>query len=318
MLRQPAFSETEFQKVKQQLIAGAKARQDDPRTKAAIAYSAQLFPAGDYRRWLDGDEEIAGLQAVTLADVKAFHKTYYTPKRGAFVVVGDVKPEAVKAMISKAMGDWQGRDPGKLEIGALPQRDKSRHVVTIPDKSNVVLCVGNVCPVTTKSPDYAATTVMNRILGGDTLTARLGRQIRDVEGLTYGISSTVQAGAHPGFFQVNLNVNPANVDAALASVDRELRKFVTKGISDEELESAKQTITGLMPVRLATNGGVASALTTLVDQDLPADWYQQYPTAVMQVTKADVARVAKQLIDPDKLITVIAGPYEATVGNTGK
>jgi zinc protease len=318
MMRQPSFSETEFLKVKQQLIASTKAHQDDPRSKAAIAYSAQLFPPGDYRRWLSADEEIAGLQAVTLADVKAFHRTYYTPQRGTVVVVGDVKPEAVKAMVSRAFGDWQGRDPGKLEIGTLPMRPQARQVVAMPDKSNVVLCVGNVCGLTTKSPDFAAAMVMNRILGGDTMTARLGRQIRDVEGLTYGIYSSVQAGAYPGFFQVNLNVNPSNVDAALSSVQRELRHFVTKGITDDELTAAKQAITGLLPVRLATNGGVASALTTLVDQDLPADWYQQYPKAVMQVTKADVARVSRDLIDPEKLITVIAGPYTETLGKTDK
>jgi zinc protease len=318
MLRLPAFSEGEFTKLKAQLIAGAKSRQDDPRTKAAVAYSAQLFPVGDYRRWMDSAEEIAGLQAVTLADVKAFHRMYYTPQRSAFVVTGDVTPATVKTMLGKAFGDWQGRDPGRLDVAKLPQRPAAREVVAMPDKSNVVLCVGNVCPLTTQSPDYAAVTVMNRILGGDTLTARLGRQIRDVEGLTYGIYSAVQASAFPGFYQVNLNVNPANVDAALASVDRELRQFVAKGVSDDELDAAKQAITGLLPVRLATNGGVAGALTSLVDQDLPADWYQRYPTAVMGVTKADVARVAKEMIDPDKLVTVIVGPYSGTIGKSGK
>lgn len=318
MLRLPAFSDAEFAKLKAQLIAAATARRDDPRAKAAVAYTAQLFPVGDYRRWMDVDEEIAGLQAATLADVKAFHQTYYTPQGGAFVVAGDVTPAQVKALASQAFGDWQGRDPGTLAVAPLPQRPASRQVVTIPDKSNVVLCVGNVCPVTSHSPDYAAVTVMNRILGGDTLTARLGRQIRDVEGLTYGIYSAVQATAFPGYYQVNLNVNPGNVDAALASVNRELRRFVAGGVTDDELAAAKQAITGILPVRLATNGGVAGALTTLIDQGLPPDWYQRYPSAVMAVTKADVARVAKTLIDPDKLVTVIAGPYAETVGTSGK
>jgi zinc protease len=318
MMREPAFPATEFAKLKQQLIAGVQARRDDPRSKAAVAMSALLYPEGDYRRLLDSDAEIAALQAVTLADVQAFHRTWFTPQRGVFVVSGDVSAAAVRDMVDQAFGNWQGRDPGLMALGTLPTRPQARQVVTIPDKANVVLSLGNVTPLTSRSPDFAAAMVMNRILGGDTLTARLGRQIRDVEGLTYGIYSNLQAGAFPGQFQVTLNVNPANVDAALASVSRELRRFVSQGVTDDELAAAKAAITGLLPVRLATNSGVAASLITLVDQDLPGDWFQRYPAAVLAVTKADVARMAKTLIQPDKLITVIAGPYDETIGKSAK
>ncbi|MBC7543165.1 MAG: insulinase family protein [Candidatus Sericytochromatia bacterium] len=314
MMRTPAFSEAEFAKVKQQIIAGVKSHQDDAKVQAAVAFSAKLFPVGDYRRALSPAEQIATVQAATLADVKAFHKKYYGPKEGALVVVGDVTPAQVKTLVAQTFGDWDGPTPGNLDIRVLPARPQSRQVVNMPDKSNVVLSLGNVSPLTVTSPDFATASVLNRILGGDTLTARLGRQIRDVEGLTYGIYSSLSAGLYPSHFQIQLNVNPANVDAALKSVDRELRNFVAKGVTDSELASAKLTITGTIPVQQATNAGVAGSLVGLAYQRLPANWYSLYPDAINKVTKADIARVAKTLINPDQLVTVIAGPYTETAG----
>ena len=118
----------------------------------------------------------------------------------------------------------------------------------------------------------------------------------------------MHAGIGPGSWEVSAGVNPANVKKATDLIIAELKKFVDKGVTNNELADSKANFIGRLPLSLESNGGVAGALLNIQRHDLDMDYYLQYADLVNEVTRADVLKTAQKFIDPDKLAIAVAGP----------
>jgi zinc protease len=154
--------------------------------------------------------------------------------------------------------------------------------------------------------------VLNQILGGDTLSSRLGTEIRDRQGLTYGIYSYFQAGLHPGPFQIQMQTAPEDAQKAIASTISLLKQTQEKGVTSNEVAAAKRSITSQYPVGLANPDELAQVILRNEVYGLDKSEIRDFINQVQSVTLEQVNQAAKELLSPDNLVVVTAGPPVAT------
>jgi zinc protease len=282
--------------------------------------AARVFP-----RLLYGDAHPFGqsvteesLKAITRDDVVAFMKVYFQPGRALVTVVGDVSAATVKGTIEKAFAAWPrgGDKPAFTYPPVQEQHATSIYLVDKPGAAQSTFAIGNPGPPRS-TPDYYALQVMNTMLGG-MFQSRLNANIREEKGYSYGVSSNFAYGKGPGAFRAGGDIVSAKSEAALVEFMKELRGIVgNRAVTDEELTTAKDSLIQRLPGQFGSVGGVNGAITTIWTQGLPTDYYTQYEKKIAAVTKADVARVAKQYIDLDHLAIVIVGD-RATIEGTLK
>ena len=248
------------------------------------------------------------VKAITRDDVIAFQKAYYQPGRAIITVVGDVTPAQAKAAVEKGLAAWtKGGDKPSFDYPKLPELQPAKiYFVDKPGSAQSVVNIGLPGPPR-NTPDYFALQVLNTILGGQ-FQSRLNANIREQKGYSYGVNSGFSYGKGPGAFRAGGSIFSDKTDAALIEFMKELKGIVgEKPITDEEIKTAKEALIQGLPQRFASVTAISGAITSLVTQGLPEDFYQQYAKNVSAVTKEDLLRVAKKYIDLNHLAIVIVG-----------
>jgi zinc protease len=223
-------------------------------------------------------------------------------------VVGDVNPGKVKDSVEKALSTWtKGGDKPSFDYPKLPELQPAKiYLVDKPGAAQSVVNIGLPGPPR-NTPDYFALQVLNTILGGQ-FQSRLNANIREQKGYSYGVNSAFSYGKGPGPFRAGGSIFTDKTDAALIEFMKELKGIVgEKPITDEEIKTAKESLIQGLPQRFASVTAISGAITTLVVQGLPDDYYATYAKNVSAVTKEDLLRVAKRYIDLGHLAIVIVG-----------
>jgi zinc protease len=183
--------------------------------------------------------------------------------------------------------------------------------VTMRGKANMNLIFGGPSGLRRTDPDFEAALVGNAALGQNSLSSRLGRRVRDTEGLSYNLSSRYQlSDALDGVWLVNVNVAPQNLAKAMKSTHEEILKFAKEGVTDEEVEIQKNFFAGNFQVNLGSNAGVAQALIAAEKFGFGPKYLDEYPARIRAVTKAQVNEAMKKHLAADKLHVVVAGDLE--------
>jgi zinc protease len=160
-------------------------------------------------------------------------------------------------------------------------------------------------------PDYAALEVMDNVLGTAAgFTDRLSKLIRDQKGLAYTVfgNLTGNSARWPGTFRVYAGTRPQDSAQALALMRQEIQGILDRPPTDDELSGAKSALRGGMIDRCETASDVVAVLQLCERYSLGFDYPRRYLQLVDAVTSADVTRVAKAHVHPDKLVEVVVGP----------
>jgi predicted Zn-dependent peptidase len=153
--------------------------------------------------------------------------------------------------------------------------------------------------------DYYAIVVMNTILGGS-FSSRLNQNLREEHGYTYGAGSSFGFRALAGPFTAASSVHTAKTDSALMEFMKELNGML-QPIPQEDVDRAKNYVALGFPADFQTVGEIASKIEEMVIYNLPDDYFNNFIKNVLAVTKADVERVAKIFIHPDKMAVILVG-----------
>ncbi|TMA19819.1 MAG: insulinase family protein, partial [Deltaproteobacteria bacterium] len=168
-----------------------------------------------------------------------------------------------------------------------------------------VRVVGHLFPA--NHPDRIPMLVGNEVLGG-LFTSRLNLNLREQHGYSYGVGSSASLSRSFGTFIAAGDIIAQHTADAVHEYESELTRFADQGVEDAELQKAQQSLIRGLPSALETNDATASALANAVFNGLPLDYYRRVPELIAKVTRADVARVAKEWIRPDRFAVVIVGP----------
>jgi zinc protease len=186
-------------------------------------------------------------------------------------------------------------------------------IVSDPTAAQTHVFLGHL-GVKRNDPDYYALLVMDNVLGtGPGFTDRLSANLRDRQGLAYTVSAQISgsAGDQPGAFTGYIGTFPDKFTWVRDGFVKEVTRIRAEPPTGAEVESAKQYLLGNLPFKLASNEQLAGQLLAAERYGLGFDFLDEYRAKVAAVTPADVQRVAKKHLRPDRLVITAVGPIDA-------
>jgi zinc protease len=306
VVQNATFPDDQLKLSRQRVLTSVKLQIDDPRGLGRQLFQQAIYPKNHPFHSFPTEESI---KSISREDVLRFYREHYRPDTTTIALVGDFDPTQVKELLNQAFGIWQANgNPPSLDISSVPIPQKTKIVKSvIPGKAESISYIG-YNGISRKDPRFYAALVLNEILGGDTLSSRLGTEVRDRLGLTYGIYSAFAAGINPGPFLIQMQTSPGDTHKAISSTIALLTQLREQGVTEAELNAAKRSITNIYPVELANPANLANTILENAIQGLSQREIHEFPERVEAVTMAQVQQVIQELIHPDKLVIVTAGP----------
>jgi zinc protease len=304
VLMNPAFRQDKIELAKMQHRSMISRRNDDVGDIAGREYSKLIYgPESVYAR----QEEYATIDAISRDDLVAFHQKYYGPNNAMLAVWGDFDTKQMIEKIEKAFASWQKVD---LDLPKAPQVEyefrRTVNVIAKDDVNQSNIYLGHIGGLMS-DPDYFALIVMNRILGGG-FTGRLFKNVRSREGLAYSVFGAYSANfEYPGEFYVGCQTKSESTVHAIRAMLKEVEKMQEAEVTDEELALAKDSFLNSFVFNFDTRGEVVNRLMTYEYFGYPADFLMKTKENVEKVTKADVLRVARKHLKPDKVQILAVG-----------
>ncbi|NEX61058.1 M16 family metallopeptidase [Noviherbaspirillum galbum] len=310
VMKEPSFPESEFEQLRNQMISRIEAQRNEPSALAGQAISQHFnrYPKGDWRAAMTLDESLAAIRAVTLDEVKAYHKEFYGASLAEISLVGDFDPAAVKSVVADAFGSWKGA-PHKPVLRSYFDIPPARLAIDTPDKESASYLTGMTLPMRDDDPDYPALYVANYIFGGGSgMDSRLMRRVRQKEGLSYGAGSSLSVGAldNASSFFISASAAPQNIARLDAAVREELNATLASGFTANELAQAKSAIVQQATQARSQNGSVARQWNGFVYLNRTFDWSKQFEQHIGALSLEQVNAAFRKYINPARMSAAIA------------
>lgn len=312
LLKESNFPAEEFEKLKEEAIAGIESNRSEPQAIASTVLSKHTspYPKGDPRYAEDFDESLAEIKKLKLDEVKKFHADFYGSNNATVAIVGDFDQKEIEGLLKEAYGKWNSKQNYKRLEARIKNVQPLDQRVETPDKANAFFLALYTWEYSDAEPDYAALTLANYILGGGT-ASRLFNRIRGKEGLSYGVGSGFNAGTldKVGTFQAYAIYAPENVDRFEEVFKEEIEKATAEGFSAEEIETAKTGWLQSRAVGRAQDASIAGSLNNYLFNDRDFLWDEELEEKVKNLTVEEVNAAIKKHLDFKKLNMVKAGDF---------
>jgi zinc protease len=311
-LKNPALRPEELAKAKSEVENGYRRAADDTAARALQRLRQLIFgPAHPYYS-TDLDTNLAGLRAATADDLRAFHRARYGGAGMILAIVGDVDAPRVVTLVERLFGDLPRGERSLATAPRLsPQDAPAREVVTLRGKANMNFMMGAASGLRRGDPDYEAALIANAALGQSSLSSRIGKRVRDTEGLSYALGSRFAMSEElDGLWYVNVNVAPQNLAKAMRSTREEVEKFGREGITAQEVEVQKSFFAGNFQVGLGSNAGIANTLAIAERYGFGPSYLDTYPGRIRAVTVEQANAALRKHFFPDKLHVIVAGDLD--------
>lgn len=303
VLTQPDFPADAYQRELNRMKVSVKARQQSPSAIASEAFNKAVFGNHPYASPVSGTKD--SLEKITLADIRAFYQQYYVAKNATVAIVGNVErwqaEEIVKALVSAL--------PAGKKAPALPEVEplaEAKKIVIDYPSAQTHIYVGQ--PGTKRGDDdYFTLYVANHPFGGSGFSSRLVEVIREDRGLAYSVYSHFSPLRKAGAFTLGMQTKTDQTQQALSLLDEQLKKYVTEGPSEEELEASMSNITGSFPLKIDSNSKLLGYIAMIGFYELPTDYLDHFINNVKSVDLKKINEALKRRVHPDKMVTVIVG-----------
>jgi zinc protease len=310
VLRHPIFPGDELDKLKDKVTGALQRESQDSFSRAYAALTRRLYPYRHpcHRRAIE--QRLAEVSEIEPQDLSAFHRATYHPGSMILVVVGDVEAPPVIETVGSLTEGWQGVAAAEPSWPETQPVRGGEERIELADRPNLDVFLGHAGSLRMTDDDYPAAVLANSCLGQSALTSRLGKEIRDRAGLTYGVVSrffgTLQV---PGPWATHLGVSVSNLEAAVELARTVIADYVREGPDEGELGDEREALAGAYRVRLATNSGIARELVTVLSAELPVSFLDSYPERLRQASHEQVLTALRRHIRPDELTMTAAGSF---------
>jgi zinc protease len=298
-----SFPADEFERERRQLVEGLKIERTTPGFLASERFRRVLFGAHPYGTISPTEKQVEGFRLEQLTD---FYGNYYRPGNALLVMVGDFSPPAMLAQIEDIFGSWSAGPVEDAPNPALPElRRRQVYLVDLPGAVQTQVLVGNRA-ITRKHPDWLRLTLANSIYGG-AFNSRLVMNIREEKGYTYSPRSGAHSLRQHGYFSISAAVRNDVVAATLTEMFYEVDRMRSTVVGEDELADARNYMTGVFSLGLATQDGLAGQLASATLERMPEDYLETYRERILKLTSADVLDAAQKYFDSANAQIVVVG-----------
>lgn len=301
-LTHPRFDEDAVARVKGQVQAIIRAEDNDPNAIAQKALAKAIWGAHPYGSSLNGTvESVAPLGREDMIEAQ---NRVIARDRVIVGATGDITPEQLGLLVDRILADVPETGTAPLPQAAQFESKGGTEVIDWDSPQTVISFAQP--GVSMDDPDYFAAFVADHILGGGGFSSRLMEEIREKRGLTYGVSTALSNAVYGDSWVGGMASSNASAAEATQLVKQEWGRMA-EGVTEKELTDAKTYLTGEYPLRWDGNSKIAGILVGMQLVGLPIDYPATRNAKIEAVTAEDVARVARERLDPAKLQFVLVG-----------
>jgi zinc protease len=323
VLRNPTIPEGELDVLRNEAVTSLEQGSTEPTALAQRAAQKRISPykKGHPLYSPSIPEEIEMVKAVTIGDIKTLYSEFLNGTNGELSIVGDFDAEATLAQVKSILEGWESKQVyARIEKRGDQKLTAETEDINTPDKANAMYFAVTSFSMKDDDPDYPALLVGNYVYGGGALANRLGNRVRQKEGLSYGIRSGLSVSSldERSIFYTYAICNPANMTKVKAAIREELDLLRAKGVTEEELASAKQGWLQSQAVGRGSDGTLVGTLSSTARAERSMEYYSGLETKVRSVTTEQVLEVVKKYLDPERIVIVAAGDFEKAATDAEK
>jgi len=308
-LTQADFPAEQIEKVREETLAQIRESQQNPQQAGFEKMMALLYPPEHPLHYPISGRK-SDVEKINRQDLTAYYHQFFRPDNLVIAVVGDVKAEKIQNELENLFADWQA--PSVPLAFSLPQPPSGivpqKAIISMPDKSRVEIYLAAMGPARSDKEFYAFN-LLNYILGGSTLTSRLGTLIRDKKGLAYGVDSYLISSPEKAPWFIYMGIKPGEEAYAVKLAKGELQKITDQEVGKEELQNAKLALINSLPLTLENNREMAKMLLAIQYYDLGDDYLKKLPQLYWRISAQDLQKLAKKYFSP-QLVEVLSGPVK--------
>jgi zinc protease len=303
LAQQACFPAAEFERERRQLIEGLKIERTTPSFLAGERLRRVVFGAHPYGTVSPTEAQV---ENYGLSQLVEFYRQNYRPGNALLVMVGDFPPQDMLEQVENVFSSWSAVKVAETPNPALPELHGRRvYLVHLPGAVQAQILVGNLA-ITRKHPDWLRLTLANSIFGG-AFNSRLVMNIREQKGYTYSPRSSPHPLRQHGYFSISAAVRNDVVAATLTEIFYEIDRMRSTLVGEDELADARNYLSGVFSLGLATQDGLAGQLATSALEQLPEDYLETYRERIRALTAADVLDAAQKYFDSAYAQIVIVG-----------
>ncbi|SKC13726.1 M16 family metallopeptidase [Dyadobacter psychrophilus] len=302
LIHDAVFPQKEFQDLKNINIQNLRVNKEKNAYLATTAFRAKLF--GSNHPYGQSQEE-ENIMSLSIEAIKEHYGQFV--KNGKFTVVlaGQVTENDIK-VVNEHLGTVNTESQiSPVKDVPQPVYANVEELVERPDSVQSSIRMGRKL-FNRHHPDYFKMLVTNEILGGY-FGSRLMKNIREEKGLTYGISSHLVTLRKEGYYMIGTDVKKEFTQQTIDEIKKEIYRLQTELVGEEELQTVKNFMAGEFAGSLNTAFEVADRQKILLLDGLPTDFFKHYIEQIHATTSDDVLSMAVQYLQPEDMLTVIAG-----------
>jgi predicted Zn-dependent peptidase len=249
----PAFRPDEFESERQVILEEILMHADDPAELVHDVLAGALFPEHPLGREVLGEQ--VTVDAMSVADVAAFHTAHYRPANIVVAAAGRLDHDQIVDGLGARLS---GRSGGVAPARERPSLPPLSRVVLSKPTEQVHLAMAAPGP-DRDDEDRHAMSIIEHVLGGG-MSSRLFQSIREERGLAYSVYSYRLAFQGAGALAIYAGTAPAHAAEVLDLIRAEVERVVTKGLTAAELDSARGHIRGSIALGLEDSGARMSRI----------------------------------------------------------
>lgn len=304
LMTKPAFLEEEIDREKKQISNSLLSYLDEGSYLSERVFKKNVYINSPYKYNIEGN--IKTVDKLEQEKIREYYNRFFTPENLIISVVGDIKFDAAMSLIKSKFGNWNKK--GEIYNNNFTESlNKGISTFAVSKKGAVQsdILIGHI-GIKRNNPDYLQLLILNTMFGGF-FTSRINKNLREVNGYTYGARSYFNFRKYLGDFCIETNVENSLTYKAIKEIILEMKRLIEESITDEELDSVKKYLTGSFPLQLETSNAIANKILNLDLYGIEENFYDNYISKINSITKEDVNEAAKKYIHPDNLVISIAG-----------
>ena len=308
VMQTPVFAPDKLELAKKQQAGQIARRNDDPNGIVSREFEKLIYgDSSPYGRTL----EYQTLNNISREDSVAFYQKYFHPENMILGIIGDFDSAKMRSLIQEKFGNW--KSASKPEQPTIPPVSQAKQggvfFVNQPQLTQSYVQIGHLGGQF-NDPDYPALDVLNQVING--FGGRLFNEVRSRQGLAYSVYGYWSPRFdYPGLFTAGGQTRSDGTVPFIKAILAEIERIRATPITPQELASAKDQVLNSFVFNFQDPSQTLSRLMRYEYYGYPEDFLFRYQQSVKATTIEDVQRVAKQYLQPDKIITLVVGNASA-------
>ena len=303
---EPTFDEGEFEKLRRQVVTGLAIEEQSPKYIAGKEFRKRLYGNHPYARTVSG--EVADVEALNAGNLKLWWSKFARPDQATLIFAGDIEKDKAIKLAKTFLGKWK---IDLIEMGLVlpdfPKASATRiYIVDRPGSMQSEIRVGQLGITRKDQPNYFISRIVSNYFGGS-FNSWLNEAVRVKRGLTYGAHGGYYAQYMGGNFQISTFTKNESTAETVEVIFDEVRRLQSEEPAADILADTKTYFAGSFVRTRETPQQVASDLWLVEAQRLGDDYFEKLLSQIAQTTAEDCVNLAKETLDPDKMVVVVVG-----------